>query len=340
MQSLAILISIGGAVALLLFALRLVRDGVTDAFGLRLKLALGRGTHTSPRAFLSGLVATLGLQSSTATALMTSDFVERDMIRPGRAQIVMLGANLGTALTAWIVTAGIEALSPLLLLLGYGLKRQTRPALAGTGQALIGIGLVLLSLTLLTQATAPLRDSSALAAFLGLLGNAWPVAFAVAAALAVLFSSSLAVVMLVLSLGQAGDLTPALAVVLVLGANFGGAIPPVLVTLSASPAARRVTLGNLGIRGLGCLVALPFAGVIGDGLAGLAVFSGGLPVEAHLAFNIALAALIWPVAGLIARALPLVLPDRPDAAGDGPRWLDEAALEQPDLALAGASREA
>jgi len=339
-QSLAILIAIGGAVALLLFGLRLVRDGVTDAFGLRLKLALGHGTRTSPRAFVSGLVATLGLQSSTATALMTSDFVERGMIRPGRAQVVLLGANLGTALTVWIVTAGIEALSPLLLLVGYVLRRQARPAVAGTGQALIGIGLVLLSLTLLGQATAPLRDSPALAAFLGLLGNAWPVAFAVAAGLAVLFSSSLAVVMLVLSLGAGGGLTPALAVVLVLGANFGGAVPPVLATLSAPPAARRVTLGNLMVRGLGCLVALPFAGMIGPALEGLSLIPAGLPVAAHLAFNIALSVLIWPVTGPIARVLPRALPDPPAASGDGPRWLDEAALDRPELALAGASREA
>ena len=340
MQSMAILIAIGGAVALLLFGLRLVRDGVSDGFGMRLKLALGRGTRSSPRAFLSGLIATLGLQSSTVTALMTSDFVERGMIRANRAQVVLLGANLGTAVTAWIVTAGIEALSPLLLLLGYGLRRQSRPAVAGTGQALIGIGLVLLSLTLLGETTAPLRDSPALAAFLGLLGNAWPVAFAVAAGLAVLFSSSLAVVMLVLSLGTSGNLAPALAVVLVLGANFGGAIPPVLVTLSAGTGARRVMLGNLAVRGLGCLVALPFAGMIGRGLAGVPPVSAGLPIEAHLAFNIVLAAVIWPVTGLIARGLALALPDPPPEAGDGPRWLDEAALDRPDLALAGASREA
>ncbi|KPP84551.1 MAG: phosphate:Na+ symporter [Rhodobacteraceae bacterium HLUCCO07] len=340
MQSLAILVAIGGAVALLLFGLRLVRDGVTEGFGLRLKLALSQGTRTSPRAFVSGLVATLGLQSSTATALMSSDFVERGMIRPGRAQVALLGANLGTALTAWIVSAGIEALSPLLLLLGYVLRRQARAAVSGTGQALIGIGLVLLSLTLLGQATSPLRDSAELLAFLGLLDNAWLVAFGVAAALAVVFSSSLAVVMLVLSLGSTGGLAPALAVVLVLGANFGGAVPPVLATLAAPPAARRVTLGNLLVRGLGCLVALPLAGQIGPWLEGLDLVPAGLPVAAHLAFNIALAVVIWPIAGRIASALPLVLPDPPTHEGDGPRWLDEAALDRPEVALAGASREA
>lgn len=340
MGSLAVLAALGGAVSLLLFGLAQVRDGMTEAFGVRLKLVLGLGTRTRLRAFISGLVATLGLQSSTATALMTAGFVERDMIRQERAQVVLLGANLGTALTAWVVAAGIEAISPLLLLAGYILRRRKRPAAAGLGQALIGIGLMLLALTLLTEASAPLRQSPAMAAFLGLLGDAWPAGFAFAAVLAVLCSSSLAVVMLILSLSVAGSLSPALSVVLVLGANFGGAIPPVLATLAAGPAARRVTIGNLIVRGLGCLVALPFSALIGGALHGLQLHPGSLPVEAHLTFNIVLALAIWPFAGLLTRSLSQVLPDGPEAADDGPHWLDEAALSRPALALTGASREA
>ena len=67
MQSLSVILQLAGAVALLLFGLGLVRDGMVRAFGMRLKMALGLGTQTGFRAFLSGLVATLGLQSSTAT---------------------------------------------------------------------------------------------------------------------------------------------------------------------------------------------------------------------------------------------------------------------------------
>lgn len=340
MGSLEVLIALGGAVALLLFGLREVREGVTEAFGIRLKLALGLGTRTGPRAFVSGLLATLGLQSSTATALMTAGFVERDMIRRERAQIVMLGANVGTALTAWVVASGIEAISPLLLLAGYVLRRWKRPAVAGSGRALIGVGLMLLALALLNEASAPMRHSPALAVFLGLLGGALPVAFAVAAVLAVACASSLAVVMLILSLSLAGELAPTLAVALVLGANFGGAVPPVLATLGSAPSARRVTLGNLITRALGCLIALPFAHWIGIAFAGLQSRPGSLPVELHLAFNLALALLAWPLAAPLTRALVRALPDTPAEGEEGPRWLSEDALDRPALALAGASREA
>ncbi|MGR3409134.1 MAG: Na/Pi cotransporter family protein, partial [Paracoccus sp. (in: a-proteobacteria)] len=116
MASILVFLQIAGSVALLLFGLGLVRDGVTTAFGLRLKTALGLGTRTGPRAFASGLVATLGLQSSTATALLTASFVDRRLIRGRMAQIVLLGANVGTAVTAWIVSAGIGAVAPGLVL--------------------------------------------------------------------------------------------------------------------------------------------------------------------------------------------------------------------------------
>ena len=130
MDSFIVFFRLAGAVALLLFALRLVGKGMTDAFGVRLKMVLGLGTRTGPRAFFSGLVATLALQSSTATALMTASFVERDLVRGRMAQIALLGANVGTALTAWIVATGIEALSPLLLLIGYVMRRQRLPAIS------------------------------------------------------------------------------------------------------------------------------------------------------------------------------------------------------------------
>ena len=336
MESLIVFCQLAGAVALLLFALRLVKDGMTDAFGVRLKMVLGLGTRTGPRAFLSGLVATLALQSSTATALMTASFVERDLVRGRMAQIALLGANVGTALTAWVVATGIEALSPALLLAGYVMRRQKSPAIAGTGLALMGVGLMLLSLTLLGHATAPLRASTTMAAFLTMLDGAWPVALIFAAVLAAICASSLAAIMLILSLA----LPPGLTVAMVLGANLGGAIPPVLTTLNARVAARRVTTGNLVVRALGCVAVLPFAGQVGDALAFLPLRRTGLAVEAHLALNVALAAVIWPISGLIWQAVSRFLPDEDEASADGTQWLTEAALETPALALAGASREA
>lgn len=336
MSSIVVLIHIAGAIALLLFGLRLVRDGVTQAFGVRLKVILGLGTRTGPRSFMAGLAATLGLQSSTATALLITSFVERELIRSRMAQIVLLGANVGTALTAWFVSTGIEEIAPALLLLGYVLYRRSSAVMVGSGRALIGIGTMLLSLTVLSQATAPLRSSQEMAAFLSMLDGAWPVALLFGAAIAAVCSSSLAAVLLVLSL----SVPPSLTVVLVLGANLGGAVTPVFATLKSSIAARRVTAGNLLVRAVGCICALPFAAHIGAVLSSAPIQPTGLAVEAHLAFNILLAALSWPLLGSASAVVDRLLPQEPHPPEAGPQWLDERALDTPSIALAGASREA
>ncbi|HWT56505.1 MAG TPA: Na/Pi cotransporter family protein, partial [Rhizobium sp.] len=338
MDSTIIMINLFGAVALLLFGLAQVKDGVSRAFGARLRTGLATGTRGGFRSFLSGLVATIALQSSTATALMTASFVERDLIRPRMAQIVLLGANVGTAITAWIVATGIEWLSPLLILVGIVLYRGRSSARQGGGAALIGIGLMLLSLHLLSLATEPMRASPALAAFIGLLDGALPVALLFSAALAFLSSSSLAVVVLILSLASAGLVSAELVIVLVLGANLGGAIPPVIATLSGPVSARRVTLGNLAVRTLGCFIALPLAGYGAELIQMLPFGPAKLPVDAHLAFNLLLAALAWPFSRPLATLMTRLVPDKaePDNA---PKYLDAQELSTPVIALTSATRE-
>lgn len=267
LESTIVMINLFGAVALLLFGLAQVKDGASRALGSKLRTGLATGTKSSVRSFLTGFVATVALQSSTATALMVSSFVERELIKPRMAQVVLLGANVGTAVTAWIVATGIEWISPFLLVVGIVLYRGGSTSRQVAGTAMIGIALMLLSLHLLSAATEPLRHSQALGAFIGLLNNAWPVAMIFAAVIAFVSSSSLAAVVLILSLASTGLLSGGLVVALVLGANLGGAIPPVIAALSGPAASRRVTLGNLIVRAIGCVLTLPAAGILADWLS-------------------------------------------------------------------------
>jgi phosphate:Na+ symporter len=332
------MINLFGAVALLLFGLAQVKDGATRALGARLRSGLASSTRGRFRSFLSGFMATIALQSSTATALMIASFVERDLVAPAMAQVVLLGANVGTAVTAWIVSTGIEWISPLLILIGIVFYRRASTIAKGIGMATMGVGLMLLSLHLLSLATEPVRHSPALGAFIQLLDNAWVVAMLFAAALAALSSSSLAVVILIVSLAATGALSPGLTVALVLGANLGGALPPVLSTLSSPAAARRVTIGNLVVRAVGCVAVLPFAGYLGGLLHQLPFSPATMPVDAHLAFNILLATIAWPLAPFISNLMGRLIANDPKG-DDGSRFLDPQALDAPVVALANATRE-
>jgi phosphate:Na+ symporter len=337
-QSTLVVINILGAVALLLFGLGQVKEGVTRAFGVRLRTGLANSTRSGLHSLLSGLFATIALQSSTATVLMTSSFAERGLINPRMAQTVLLGANIGTAVTAWLVAAGTEVFAPLLLLAGVVLMRNGSAARKGLGSAFIGIGLMLLSLQLLGYATEPMRRSPALAAFLNLLDSTWLVALIFSAALAFVSSSSLAIVILVLSLASSGIASHGLTVVLILGANLGGAIPPVVATLASPPEARRITRGNLLVRAVGCALALPLAGVAADLLQMLPASVEKLAVDAHLAFNLLLAVLAWPFCGMVSDLMTRLIPSEPEK-DSGPQFLDPQELGDPVRALANATRE-
>lgn len=338
MESTIVSINLFGAVALLLFGLAQVKDGMTRAFGTKLRTGLARGTRSGVRSIFAGFVATIALQSSTATALMVASFVERDMIVPAMAQIVLLGANVGTAATAWIVALGLGWLSPLLILVGTVLLRGKSTARQGGGTALVGVGLMLLSLHLLSGATDPIRQSPALSLFITMLGNAWPVALIFSAFLAILASSSLAVVVLILSLSAGGGIDTGLVIVLVLGANLGGAVPPVLATLRAPTSARRVTLGNLIVRGIGVCIALPLAGYGADLLELSPLPHQNFAVDAHLAFNLVVAFVAWPLSPFILSLMSRLLPETKKDLEEN-SYLDSNDLARPLSALAGASRE-
>lgn len=338
MESTIVIVNLLGAVALLLFGLTQVKDGVTRAFGVKLRTILATSTRNGPRSFVSGFFATIALQSSTATALTVASFAERDLIRPRMAQIVLLGANVGTAVTAWIFATGVAWLSPLLIVSGIVLRKGSSNARQGGGTALVGVGLMLLSLHLLSNATEPMRASPALGAFIGLLDDAWPVALLLSAAMAFFSSSSLAMVVLILSLASAGILSTGLIIVLVLGANLGGAIPPVIATMSGPAAARRITLGNLVIRAIGCAIAMPLASYGAIALQRLPLSESMLPVDAHLIFNILLTIVAWPLSGFVSDLMARVVPSDVQS-DDGPRFLDKDALDTPVVALANATRE-
>ncbi|MBB4440081.1 MULTISPECIES: Na/Pi cotransporter family protein [Rhizobium] len=337
MESAIVSINLFGAVALLLFGLAQVKGGMTRAFGAKLRAGLARSTRSGTRSICAGFIATVALQSSTATALMVASFVEKELIVPAMAQIVLLGANVGTAATAWIVALGLGWLSPLLVLVGTVLLRGKSTARQGGGTALVGVGLMLLSLHLLSAATDPIRQSPALSLFITMLGNAWPVALIFSAVLAILASSSLAIVVLILSLAAGGGIDTGLVIVLVLGANLGGAVPPVLATLRAPTSARRVTLGNLIVRAIGVCIALPLAGYGADLLELSPLPHQNFAVDAHLAFNLLVALVAWPLSPFVLSLMSRLLPEEKKKLENS--YLDSSDLARPLSALAGASRE-
>ena len=328
-----------GSVMLLMWGLRMVRTGVTRAFGAGLRRALALSTGSRMLAFVSGLVATLALQSSTATSLLTSSFAGRALVTTAMAMAVMLGANVGTALTAKVLSADLHWLASLLIFAGvstFTFAQSSR--IKAIGRTVVGLGLMLLALRLIGVASEPMRQSPVVGALLGVLNQAPMVGFVVSGLMTLATASSLPVIFLIISLASAGRIDPQLTIFLVLGANVGGAAVPALTAVSATPEVRRVPAGNLAIRLAGFLVIAPLAGPLARRLEAFAVDPAAFVLDCHILFNVGLAVLFLPLTGLLGAALDRLFPSRPES-GRGPRYLDEACLGTAGLALACAARE-
>ena len=343
MNATGILVELLGGIALLLWGVRMVRTGVSRALGASLRNVLRVAAGNRFRAVGAGLLITVPLQSSTATAIITGAFADRRLIGLAAALAVMLGADVGTAVAAQLLAIDLHWLSPLLIITGFALFIVGRVAKhKQIGRALIGVGLIMLALRLVVAASEPLRQSPALAAVLAALENDIIFTAMLAAVLTWLSHSSIAIILTVAGLVDAGVIPMAMATPFVLGANAGAAIAPWAATSTNSPAGRRPALGNLLMRGgaaLAALAALPWLAPV---LLGLLGSGSALVLNVHLAFNLALAALMLPLVGPAARLIEWLMPDRPTAADDlmAPRHLDAGALGMPSVALASAAREA
>jgi phosphate:Na+ symporter len=321
----------------------MVRTGVARAFGANLRHVIARGTANRYYSFLAGLGVTAVLQSSTATALIASAFASRGLMPLATALAVMLGADVGTTLVAQLLSLKIAWLSSLFIFAGVVMflgGKVTR--WRDMGRIAVGLGLMLLALRLIFAASEPMRDAASIHDVLNAIAGDAVLGILVAALLTWLAHSSLAVVLLVMSLTAVGVVHTPSAFVLVLGANLGGTIPAILASLSDGVEARRVTVGNAGLKLIGVLVTAPFVGSIAPYLALIESDPARQIVDFHMFFNLVLAALFLgltnPVAALVARLLPA----RAGVADDDPgraRYLDRSSMESPSVALTCAARE-
>ncbi len=337
------LLDLAGSVALLLWGLHMVQTGIQRGFGPDLRRWLGTALGNRLAAFAAGLGVTAILQSSTATGLMVAGFAAGGAVALVPALAVMLGANVGTTLIVQLLSFDVAEVAPALILLGVLLfRRGTAARTRDLGRVSIGLGLMLMALHQLVVLVTPYEDVPSLRLVLGAIATEPVVDVLVAAGLTWAAHSSVAVVLLVMSFAAKGAVPPDAAFALVLGANLGTAINPLLEGGAGDdPVARRLPIGNLLNRLIGCVAALVLLPRIGPWMVQIDPDAARAVADFHTAFNLILAALFLPVLGPYSWLLRKLLPARVAADDPSrPKYLDLGALETPPIALAAAAREA
>ncbi len=335
------LLNLLSAVALLIWGTHIVRTGIMRVYGSQLRTALSHSTRNLPLAFTAGIAVTALVQSSNATALLATSFVAEGLMALAPALAIMLGADVGTALMARVLTLELSWLSPLLIFLGVILflsRKQTRVGQFGRVQ--IGVGLILLALQLIVAAAQPITESNGIKVLFAELTGDLLLDALVGALFALLSYSSLAAVLITATLASADLVSLPVAIGLVIGANIGSGVLALLNSSLQSAAGRRVALGSLLYKIIGLLLIMPVLDMLVAWITTLPLDNASLVIGFHLLYNTLRCLLMLPTVHAMARLCTRLLPERPDTGGVArPRHLDRAALETPSLALANAARE-
>lgn len=354
-----LLIQLLGSIALLLWGLRMVRTGVMRAYGTSLKRLAQQAEGRILPSFASGLFIAALLQSSTATALIAATFSGQGVISVVASFITILGADVGTAVAVVLASQKIGAISPLLLFVGiFGFLSLSRSKPKNVFRAIAGLGMILLALSMISGTAKNLATFDDFITVVRVLETQSVFLLIFALGLTYLAHSSLAVVLLSMGFVTSGLVGIEGGLVLVLGANLGSGLLPVLSNWSAHRDARIPVIANLLIRAAAVFAALPLISWIVQKGALLAtnslipmfsqygidtseLFSARLsPAAFHLGLNllVALVGIIFakPLIAMVSGLVPANLAEEDDSK---PKHLDFNNMSSPAVCLACAKRE-
>ena len=341
MNILTFIVELTGATMLLLYAVRMVRSGIERAFGASFRRHVTTASNRATAA-TTGLFLAIILQSSAAVALLVAGFAGTGALSFATGLPIILGADLGSALVIQVLSFDLEWLTPVLLAVG-GLVflKSDRRKLKQAGRIILGIAFILVSLRFLRETMIPIRESDFLPAIAAYLESDYLTAFIIGATLTFIMHSSVATILLCVTIVSIDALPVNAAIALVLGANLGSALIPVWLGRSMNVSARRLPVANLIIRGTGAVLALlllswlPLPNWIysmGDAQA---------LINVHVLFNCVLMLMV-PVCRLLEKPLILLYPDEAEIESFNPVLrpaLDDTVLDRPHLAITCLQRE-
>lgn len=338
-----------GGLAIFLLAMRLMTEGLTLFAGNRLKHLLGNWTSTPLRGVLAGTLITGLVQSSSAITVASIGFVNAGILSLRQAMGVIFGANLGTTLTAWLVSIvgfsfKIEALALPIITLGVAMRLiASNSRWKGLGDAITGFGLFFLGLDLLETAFAGLATN--LGSSLDHATIASPLLMALVGFVATLLTqSSSATIAIVLTASAGGLMGFEGAAAAVIGANLGTTSTAAFAALRATPAAKRLALSHIGFNLVTGLVALilffPFLWFVAElaGFMGMQSNTAAMLALFHSLFNLLGIVIMLPLTGQFASFLEKRFRSAEEDISQ-PQYLDATLSPTPALAVAAIQRE-
>ena len=342
-----------GGLAMFLFGMQVLGDGLTKASGGRMESILEKLTSNPFKGVFLGMLVTAVIQSSSATTVMVVGFVNAGIMKLSQAVGVIMGANIGTTVTSWILSlVGLEGsnfvlqmlkpqhFSPILAIIGiFMLMTAKKDKYKDMGNILVGFAVLMFGMNTMSDTVKPLADVPEFQEFLLMFENPFFGVFAGMLLTAIIQSSSASVGILQ-ALCSTGAVSFAVAIPIIMGQNIGTCITALLSSIGTTKNARRAALVHLYFNLIGtlCFLILFYVlhAIINFGFMGLPANEMGIAIV-HTCFNVFATALLLPFAKMLEKLACLTIKDNDEAPATEEEKtfaiLDDRFLEAPGLAV-------
>ena len=339
-----IIIPFVGGLGMFIYGMQIMAQGLENAAGSRMKSLLEALTKNKFLGVLLGAFITAVIQSSSATTVMVVGFVNAGIMNLSQAMGVIMGANIGTTVTGWLVSSvewakflSPATLAPIAIIIGVivmltGTRRSTKDI----SSIIIGFGLLFVGITTMSGAVAPLQESEGFRNLFVVLGHNPFFGILAGAAVTAIIQSSSASVGILQSLAAAGLVPFNAAVYIIMGQNIGTCVTAIMSSIGAKKTAKTAALMHLLFNIIGTVIfsifAIVFFKVISPQM-GLGVITQTEISTVHTIFNIGTTVLLFPASELIIKLAKKLEKEENEKEDEGKVHLDERMLETPGIAV-------
>lgn len=320
-----------GGLGLFLYGMKMMGDGLESAAGNKLKFILEKVTGNPISAVVVGAAVTAIIQSSSATTVMVVGFVNSGILNLVQATGIIMGANIGTTVTAFLVSINMDALVPILLFVGTVLVLFSRAKRRrDVAMIILGFGILMLGMETMGDAMSPLRDSAAFRNMILSIGSRWYLGLLLGLGVTLVIQSSSATTGILIALTATGNITIEVAFPIILGANIGTCITALLSSITANKTAKRAAVIHLLFNVLGTVIILPLGSFLIGAVKFLSPASINLQISfIHLIFNTLNTLILLPFAGVLINLSKMIV--GPEEAKPA-EILDRRLLQTPIIA--------
>lgn len=341
-----LIINLLGGLGLFLYGMKLMGDGLENAAGDKLKGIFDRITSNPVKGVLTGTIVTAIIQSSSATTVMVVGFVNAGLMNLYQATSVIMGANIGTTITAQLITFKFDAFAPVFLAIGAVMilfcnKRKVKEV----GQIILGFGILFLGLKLMSSAMSPLKDSVFFANLILKLEGHTILGLLIGMMMTAVLQSSSASTGILVALASTGSLPLTVAIPILLGNNIGTCVTALISSIGTSITAKKAAVIHLLFNLIGAVIFLIIpVSFLANIVLAISPNSGveAIPrqiANAHTIFNVVNTLLLLPLIKYLVAFVNKIIPGEDEKDVPGVKYIDERLLETPAIAFGQTTNE-